>query len=56
MKRTRIIVRPSRGYPAYKPTVSIISVCDCGMRYIKTRKNQEVCIKCFVRAEDEELS
>lgn len=31
-----------------KPTRSIILVCACGAKYIKTRKDQTGCIKCFM--------
>jgi len=35
------------GSPVYKPTVSVILVCACGKRYLKTRKNQTTCIWCM---------
>ena len=41
--------------PVYVPKVtrSIILVCrSCDDRYIKTRKEQNVCLKCFVKARD----
>ncbi|MDE2078989.1 MAG: hypothetical protein KGI73_01235 [Patescibacteria group bacterium] len=44
-----------RGYPVYRPTVSKILVCTCGVKYIKTRARQTTCIKCMVRAEDAKL-
>jgi hypothetical protein len=43
---------PQRGYPVFRPTVSKILVCTCGMRYIKTRSGQDACIPCFVKARD----
>ncbi|MFO0719046.1 MAG: hypothetical protein U0522_03400 [Candidatus Paceibacterota bacterium] len=30
-----------------KPRVSEILVCACGNKYIKTRKNQTVCVRCM---------
>lgn len=46
--------KPLRVKPPYAPKVtkSTILVCTCGVRYIKTRANQEVCISCLVQAED----
>ncbi len=43
---------PSRGYPVYRPTVSKILVCACGVRYIKTRDRQTTCVKCLVKVAD----
>lgn len=33
-----------------KPTETKVLVCVCGMKYIKTRKQQDACIKCFTQA------
>ena len=32
-----------------KPTKTFILMCACGVKYIKTRKDQTTCIKCFTR-------
>ncbi len=30
-----------------KPRISEIVVCSCGNKYIKTRKDQTVCVRCM---------
>jgi hypothetical protein len=32
-----------------RPTLSIIEVCTCGNKYLKTRKNQIECLICASR-------
>jgi len=46
---------PARGYPVYRPTVSKILACACGVKYIKTRAGQVTCVKCMVKAADAKL-
>jgi hypothetical protein len=36
-----------------KPLRTEISVCVCGYKYVKTRKNQTTCIKCMLKAEQQ---
>jgi len=48
---SRIIPRKAPYAP--KVTRSVILVCGpCKKRYIKTRPLQDVCLKCFVKAND----
>ncbi|MFA5877325.1 MAG: hypothetical protein WC880_03090 [Candidatus Paceibacterota bacterium] len=46
--------KPVRIKPPYAPklTKSAILVCTCGIRYIKTRVDQVVCIACLVQERD----
>jgi len=32
-----------------KPRVSEVSLCACGNKYIRTRKNQTMCVKCMFK-------
>lgn len=50
------IMTPSRktfqngiGQWVVKKTRTEILLCVCGNKYIKTRKNQEVCVRCIYR-------
>ncbi len=36
---------PPNGYQ-YKPLKSVILICSCGNKYVKTRENQKVCLYC----------
>ena len=33
-----------------KPRISVILMCLCGNKYIKTRKDQDNCVKCLVKS------
>ena len=55
--RQHNIMTPSRktfqngiGQWVVKKTRTEILLCVCGNKYIKTRKNQEVCVRCIYRA------
>ena len=39
-----------RGVWVEKPRKSAILICACGNKYIKTRKEQSICIQCINRA------
>ncbi|MSU56197.1 MAG: hypothetical protein EXS51_02730 [Candidatus Taylorbacteria bacterium] len=54
--RQHNIMTPSRktfqngiGQWVVKKTRTEILLCICGNKYIKTRKNQEVCVRCIYR-------
>ncbi|MCR4334791.1 MAG: hypothetical protein NUV47_03660 [Patescibacteria group bacterium] len=35
-----------------KKTIAEILVCVCGNKYIKTRKNQTVCVRCIAKLQE----
>ena len=32
-----------------RPTLSVVTVCSCGNKYLKTRKDQKECLTCMSR-------
>ncbi|MFZ2886774.1 MAG: hypothetical protein WA021_03070 [Minisyncoccia bacterium] len=39
-----------RGKYVYKPIMSVIVLCSCGNKYVRTRPKQTVCITCIQNA------
>ncbi|TSC67007.1 MAG: hypothetical protein G01um101472_565 [Parcubacteria group bacterium Gr01-1014_72] len=37
------------GHWIVRPVKTVILICECGNKYIKTRLNQTVCVGCLVR-------